>query len=372
MILLNSSIGNYVLSNGKKSSYFGGNNYLGLASHPAVKEASIKAIEKYGVNFSASRRTSGTADIHLELERKLSDFKGTQDTVVFASGYLGNSILLEVLRDRYSAIYMDQNAHPSINTAIHGDCRAVYRYKHCDPQDLENLLSMNSHLSPLIITDGIFALTGEIAPLERIYSIAKKYKALIIVDDAHSTGVLGQTGKGTPEYFNLPDDRNIFQSETMSKALGSYGGFISGQKNLTNLIRERSSIYQASTSLPPPVVAAGISSLGIMGENPGLRDCVLKKAGWIREAIISLGFNTSQDKTPIIPVIFPDMSNANSLSSFLEENGVIVPCMNYPSAQGLHMIRIAVTATHTDDQANELIDLLKKWKIKINPAQHEL
>ena len=362
MILLNSSIGNYVISNGTKYSYFGGNNYLGLAGHPAVKEASIRAIEKYGVNFSASRRTSGTADIHLELEKKLSDFKGRQDTVVFASGYLGNSILLEVLRERYSVIYMDQYAHPSINAAIHGDCGPVNYYRHCDPQHLESLLSTNSYSSPLIITDGIFALTGEIAPLDRIYSLAKKYKALLIVDDAHSTGVLGQTGKGTPEHFNLPDDGSILQSETMSKALGSYGGFISGHNDLINSIRERSAIYQASTSLPPSVVAAGISSLGLIGKNPGLRDSVLQKAGRIREEILHLGFNTSHDKTPIIPVIFPDMSYADSLSSFLEENGVIVPLMNYPSGQGLHMIRIAVTATHTDDQANELLDLLKKWK----------
>ena len=368
MILLNSSIGNYVISNGKRYSYFGGNNYLGLSSHPAVKEASIKAIEKYGINFSASRRTTGTADIHLELESKLSDFKGSQDTVIFASGYQGNSILLEVLKDKFSAVFIDQFAHPSIITAVHYGNKDIYYYNHCDAEHLQKLLDHHKDSFPMIITDGIFALTGEIAPLDRIYPLIKQYHALMIVDDAHSTGILGKTGKGTPEHFNLPGDENIYQSETMSKALGAYGGFISGSTILTDSIREKSAIYQSSTALPPPVVAAGIASLGIISENPDLHKQVLEKADRLRKEIISQGFKTNQDNTPIISVMFPDMRLAKSLSSFLENNGVIVPFMNYPSKQDLHMIRIAVSATHTNDQADELLELLKKWKNRNQPG----
>jgi 7-keto-8-aminopelargonate synthetase-like enzyme len=362
MVLLNSEIGNYVTSNGRKYSYFGGNNYLGLAGHHAVKEASVRAIEKYGVNFSASRRTTGTADIHLELEKKLSDFKGKEDTVVFASGYLGNSILLEVLKGRYSAIYMDQYAHPSINAAIHSDCRAVYYYDHCDAQHLESLLSQNSHLSPLIITDGIFALTGEIAPLDRIYMLVKKYNALLIVDDAHATGVLGKTGKGSPEHFNLPGDGNIYQSETMSKALGSYGGFISGSSDIIGLIRERSVIYQASTSLPPPVVAAGIASLGIIQENPGLRTHLIAIADALRKRITMLDFLTTDFSTAIIPIILPDPATAKKLSLYLEENGIIVPFMNYPSKNEISMLRVAVSVSHTEEQTESLLEMLAAWK----------
>lgn len=362
MILLNSSIGNYVISKGISYSYFGGNNYLGLAGHPEVKQASIRAIEKYGVNFSASRRTTGTADIHLELEKMLSGFKGREDTVVFASGFMGNSILLEVLKDRYSAVFIDQNAHPSVNAAIHRDRTNIHNYNHCDPQHLESLLSQYEDSSPLIITDGIFALTGEIAPLDRIYPLMKKHNALLLVDDAHSTGVLGRTGRGTPEHFNLPDDDNIFQSETMSKALGGYGGFISGNAGLVSSIREKSQTYQSSTSLPPPIVAAGIASLGVISKNPGLRIEVLELAGQMRREITGMGFHTNKDETPIIPVMFTEAEKAKSLSSFLEDNGIIVPFMNYPSENELHMIRIAVSASHTPDQVSRLLELLKKWK----------
>jgi 7-keto-8-aminopelargonate synthetase-like enzyme len=364
MILLNSGIGNYVISNGRKYSYFGGNNYLGLANHPLVKEASVKAIGKYGVNFSASRRTSGTADIHLELERKLADFKGKQDTVVFASGYQGNSILLEVLKEKYSDIFPDQFAHSSIISAFRCNNAQIHYYDHCDALHLERLLKSSKAPSPLIITDGIFALTGEIAPLDKIYPLVKKYNAILIVDDAHSTGILGKNGRGTPEHFNLPDDENIFQSETMSKALGSYGGFISGSTIVTDFIREKSTIYQSSTSLPPPVVAAGIESLNIIGKNQELLKKVLENANELRRKILNLDFRTTHDNTPIIPLMMNDADKARGLSLFLEENGIIVPFMNYPSGQELYMIRIAVSAIHTDDQAEELIEALKKWRKK--------
>jgi len=362
MILLNSDIGNYIISNGKKFSYFGGNNYLGLASHPAVKEAAIKAIEKYGVNFSASRRTSGTADIHLELESALSEFKGTEDTVVFASGYQGNTILLELLRGRCSAVFVDKLAHSSIKSAVNSDFRKVHYYEHCNAAYLEKLLEDFSGSSPLIITDGVFALTGEITPLDRIFPLIKKYNAILILDDAHSTGILGNTGRGTAEHFNIKEDVNLLQSETMSKALGSYGGFISGRNSLAELVRENSATYQSSTSLPPPVVAAGIASLRIIKENPDLRHKVIEKALQLRKEIIGLNYETTNTITPIIPIIFSDSAKAVNLSLYLEENGIVAPYMNYPSELDSYMVRITVSAVHTDYQVEELIGKLKKWK----------
>ncbi len=364
MILLNSDIGNYVISNGRRFSYFGGNNYLGLASHPWVKEASIKAIEKYGVNFSASRRTSGTADIHLDLERKLSEFKSSEDTVVFASGYQGNGILLEVLKEKYRTIFIDQFAHASIRSAVPADNKETISYNHCDAGHLESLLSKQKDSKALIITDGIFPLTGEIAPVDKIYNLAKRYDALLVIDDAHATGVIGRSGKGTPEYFSLPDDENLFQSETMSKALGSYGGFISGTRAFTDIIRERSATYQASTSLPPSVVAAGIAALSIIDESSNLQTELLRKAEQLRTEIRAQGFRTTDSITPIIPVMFADEQKAISLSSYLEENGLIVPYMNYPSEQKEYMLRIAVSVLHTEDQISDLCGVMKKWKNK--------
>ena len=364
MIILNSGIGNYVISNEKKYSYFGGNNYLGLANHPVVKESSIQSIKKYGVNFSASRRTTGTADIHLELERNLAAFKQEQDAVIFASGYMGNRILLDILKGRYSSVFIDELAHPSIVDSIPKDISIVRYYEHCRPDHLEKLLIEFRSARPLIITDGVFALTGEIAPLDKIYPLVEKYEGILVVDDAHSTGILGKNGKGTPEHFNLADNETIFQTETMSKAMGSYGGFIAGRKELTDSIREKSAIYQASTALPPPIVAASLASLKIMRENPELRVQLLEKSVALRNEIIGLGYNTTQVITPIIPIMFSALAKAKDLSLFLENNGIIVPFMNYPVKQTKYMLRISVSASHTTDQLELLLEMLNKWKDK--------
>ena len=364
MIVLNSGIGNYVQSNGKKYSYFGGNNYLGLANHPVVKAAAIQSIQTYGVNFSASRRTTGTADIHLELEKQLSVFKAKQDAVVFASGYQGNGILLEILKNRYSAVFMDLFAHPSITGSVPRDIANMRYYNHCDADHLETLLHQHRESLPLVITDGIFALTGEIAPLDKIYPLVEKYNGILIVDDAHSTGILGENGRGTPEHFNMAGAENIYQTETMSKALGGYGGFISGSLECTELIREKSTIYQASTALPPPIVSAGLASLRLIMEKPEMRIKLLEMAGELRQRIIGLGFRTTPDNTPIIPVMLTDLTRAKDLSLFMESNGIIVPFINYPVRQEKYLLRIAVSITHTVDQIEELVDNLTKWKDK--------
>lgn len=364
MIVISGAIGNYATVNGKQYSYFGGNNYLGLAGHPLIKEAASKAIEKYGVNFSASRHTTGTADIHLELERELSLFKGKDDSAVFASGYLGNSILMEVIRGSYSAIFIDESAHASIISAIRGSEAGIYHYRHCDARHLGDLLERHSGPVPLIITDGIFALTGEIAPLDRIHQLVKRYNGILVVDDAHATAILGKTGKGTPEHFSLLGEKDIYQTETMSKAMGGYGGFISGNRELTDLIRHKSATYQASTALPPPVVAAGIASLKILNEHPELRTDVLSKAKWLREQVITLGFRTTGDCTPIIPLLFDAPDKARRLSLYLEENGIIAPFVSYPVRQELHMIRITVSAAHSAQQSEVLVSMLNNWKLK--------
>jgi 7-keto-8-aminopelargonate synthetase-like enzyme len=364
MFILKGATGNHVQIDGNMFSYFGGNNYLGLANHPDVREAAISCIQKYGVNFSASRRTTGTADIHLELERQLSVFKGKEDAVIFASGYQGNSILLEVLKNRYSAVFMDQFAHPSIGGSIPHGHSDIQRYFHCDAVNLETLLDNHRGARPLIITDGIFALTGEIAPLDKLYHVAKKYNAILVVDDAHATGILGKNGRGTPEHFGLDGAENIYQSETMSKALGGYGGFISCSTRSAEQIRETSSIYQASTSLPPPLVAAGIASLKIIHDNPGMHIQLRQRAGELRNNISGMGFQTSDSDTPIIPIMLSTPARAKELSLFLEEHRIIAPFINYPANHDKHMIRIAVSFSHTTEQLGLLLEILTKWKDK--------
>lgn len=364
MIVLNSAVGNFIRLEGKKYSYFAGNNYLGLADHPEIKKAAIEFVKKYGVNFAASRRTTGTADIHLELEKQLAGFKKNQDALVFASGYQGNSIILEILKNKYSHVFMDELAHPSIVGCVPREIANIYRYNHCDTNHLEMLLEKNRGTNPLIITDGVFALTGQIAPLDKIYVLVKKHNAILVVDDAHSTGILGQNGRGTPEHFNLPEDEAVYQTETMSKALGSYGGFISGSSSFIDLIRENSATYQASTSLPPAIIGASLASLKIITKNPDLRYRLNERSAKLRTEIYRMGFYTAGEGTPILPLMFSESERAKNLSAFLEKNRIIAPFIKYPVKLGKYMIRITVSANHTDDQINHLLEILTKWKKK--------
>ncbi len=364
MLILDSEAGNYVVSEGKRYSYFAGNNYLGLSNNHLVKEASIRAIEKYGSGFSASRQTTGTSTLHLELEKELSLFKDKEDTVIFASGYMSNKIMMQVLRKEYSAIYIDKSAHSSIRDGIPKDISKVYYYDHCNIAHLETLLNRTKRYRPLIISDGLFALTGEIAPLADIMDLADRFNAIVIVDDAHATGILGKEGRGTPDYFHLGSATNLYQTETMSKAFGSYGGFISGSRELIRSIRESSAMYQASTSLPPPVVAAGLASVKLMKEHPELRERVSENANRIRSGAIRLGFHTITSCTPIIPLLFRSYDSASGLSEFMKENSIIVPLISYPVEMDGFLLRITASAIHTGGQISELLDVLKKWREK--------
>ena len=364
MITLNSGVGNYVTLKNIQYSYFAGNNYLGLANHPEIVKTVIHSLEKYGVNFSASRQTTGTSDLHLELEKLLAEFKNQQDAIVFATGYMGNKLLLHALKDDYTAIFADSQAHPSILDGIPKDISHVNFYDHCSPNHLENLLKNSKNFRPLIITDGLFALTGEIAPLDRIYALAEKYNAIVIVDDAHATGVLGKNGRGTPEHFGLDGAANLFQSETMSKALGSYGGFISAKKEIIHEIRSKSKFYGASTSLPPPIVAAGCASLRFIKQHPDLRDKLKENARSVRSGVMGMDFSTTDEITPIIPVFFKEAHSAKSLSEFLEENQIIAPYIDYPVKTDKFIVRITVSATHTKDQIEHLLYTLRKWRDK--------
>jgi len=229
---------------------------------------------------------------------------------------------------------------------------------------LEQVLKKNSGHRPLIITDGIFALTGEIVPLDQIYWLAMRYSATIIVDDAHATGVLGKSGRGTPDHFNLDGAEGIYQSETMSKALGSYGGFITGEGEVINKMREECHFYGASTALPPPVVAAGLAAVRILRQQPELRLRLFENADRLRSGVKELGFDTSDTVAPIIPIFFNTWERAVGLSKYLEENRIIVPAVNYPVKMNKFIVRATVTAEHTKEQIDKLLDTLKNWRSK--------
>ncbi len=369
MIILNSGVGQYVKSGNRTFSYFGGNNYLGLAGHPEVKKQAIAGIEKYGVNFAASRQTTGTADIHTELERRLAFFKGKQAALVFASGYMGDGMLLDALRERYHAVFADESAHPSITDGI-PRTSPLFRYKHADPQHLEKLIKESHSGPPLIITDGIFALTGEIAPLKDLHFLAEKFGGTLIVDDAHATGILGESGRGTPEYFHLDTSPALFQAETMSKALGVYGGFIASDEDFIRKMAGHSRVFSGSTSLPPPLAAAGISAVNLFLRSPGLRNDLVHNTKLIREGVRGIGYETSADETPIIPLFFSSGESARQLSLYLQEHGIIAPFVDYPVKTEKYIVRIAASAVHTHEQIRGLLETLKNWREKHDLNEH--
>jgi 7-keto-8-aminopelargonate synthetase-like enzyme len=362
MLTMESFSGNTIQSEGRQYSYFAGNNYLGLANHPELIRAANEGIRNYGLNFAASRQTTGTSAIHLELEGLLARFKQQDDAIVFASGYLGNKILLQALKGDYDAIFADQSAHSSVIDGFPSDISNIYFYEHRNVIDLEHIIRKHKSIKPLVITDGIFALTGEIAPLNEIYPIVEKYNGLLVVDDAHATGVLGENGKGTPEYFHLDHSPRIFQTETMSKAIGVYGGFISANKAVVQKIRENSHVYGASTALPPPMVAAACAAIKLIANEPERREKMLMNALKIREGVKDLGYNTTNSVAPIIPLMFDNQNDASGLSDYLKTKGMIAPFVTYPVKTVQYIVRITVSATHTEQQINELLNALEVWK----------
>ena len=346
---------------GRQYSCFSGNNYLGLSNHPKMIEKVVDSVQRYGINFSASRKTTGTSDIHLSLEDLLSDFKKCESSIVFASGYFGNSLLLHALKDRYSAVFIDSQAHPSITDSIPKDIKVIEFYDHLNTDHLEALLRQHKNIEPMIITDGLFALTGEIAPLDKISTLAMEFQALLVVDDAHATGVLGNHGRGTPEHFDIQSASHIYQTETMSKALGSYGGFISSTSEIIDKIQSTSTFYAASTALPPSVVSAGIFSIQYIQNHPEIRLRLLNNARVMKKSILEMGFKTINSVAPIIPLFFDQKKNAEHLSKYLEAQGFIVPAIDYPVKTGRHMLRMTTSAGHTEHQIEELLFHLKKW-----------
>jgi len=341
--------------------HFSGNNYLGLANRREIVEKVASELHLYGNSFSASRKTTGTHEIHLQLEALLSKFKQSEQSMVFATGYLGNSLLVRALRKENTMVLADSQSHPSIIDSIPKDQVDVDLYTHRDCNHLETLLKKHSSKDLVVMTDGVFALTGEIAPLDELQELAIKYGATLIVDDAHATGILGENGRGTPEHFNLHGSKHIYQSETMSKALGSYGGFIASDEKTIEKIQLESSFYVASTALPPAIVLASIYALQYLMQHPELRTQLLENAQKIKEGVSSLGFETTPDLTPIIPLFFKEVKQAELLSQYLEKEGFVVPAIKYPIQMEQSIVRITTNALHTSDEIEQLLFTLKKW-----------
>lgn len=354
--VLTGPVGARTTFNGKEYLYFGGTNYLGFANRSELRKGAIDAVNKYGTSYSASRETSGTGVLHLELERELAEFKNTEDACIYASGYLSNQIVLSALVDVEDVVICDEWAHPSILEAIPRSIRGVRFFRHHDIDHLANLLQ--GMRKGIIAIDGVEPGTGEIAPLSQILDILPNGDFRILVDDCHGTAVLGPHGRGTPDYFGI-NAKNVYQTETMSKALGSFGGFFTGSRAFCDRIRKVSTTYIGSTPLPPAVLGASLVAVELAMRESRLRKQLRENALYTASKLTELGFDATYEGTPILCIHGLKESDAKRIHRVLRDNGILVPFVHYPTSNTPGRLRLVVTAIHTRNDIDRLYATLK-------------
>jgi glycine C-acetyltransferase len=357
-----------VILNGKKVINLSSNNYLGFANHPRLKKAAIEAVEKYGVGAGAVRTIIGNMDIHEELERILAEFKREEAAMVFQSGFNCNAGTIQAITEAGDLIVSDELNHASIidGTRLSKADRAIY--KHSDMDSLEKVLKENRHKyrNVLIITDGVFSMDGDIAKLPEIVELAEKYDAMTYVDDAHGSGVLGESGRGTVDHFGL-HGRVDFSIGTLSKAIGVIGGYVAGSKTMQEWLSHRGRPILFSTALPPAAVGAIIEAIKMLMETTEYTDRLWKNARYFKEKLGSLGFNTGNSETPITPVIIGDEAKTMEFSRKLFDNGVFVSGIVFPTVpRGTGRVRCMVTAGHTEEQLDRAVEIFEKVGKEMN------
>ncbi|RJQ58548.1 MAG: glycine C-acetyltransferase [Desulfobacteraceae bacterium] len=338
------------------------NNYLGLANHPEIIEAAKAALDARGFGMASVRFICGTQDIHHELEKKISAFFGTGDTILYTSCFDANTGLFETLLGEEDAIVSDALNHASIIDGIRLCKAARYRYDHGDMQSLEERLKEASGARHrMIATDGVFSMDGDLARLDRICELAEKYDALVMVDDSHATGFIGATGGGTPELFGVQKRIDVLTS-TLGKALGgASGGFTTGRKEIVTMLRQRSRPYLFSNALPPPLVAAALKVIDLLKDSNDLRQRLKKNTQFFRENIVKQGFTVKPGSHPIVPVMLGDAKVAQQMAAMLLEEGLYVVGFFYPVVpKGQARIRVQISAAHTIGDLEFALEKLEK------------
>ncbi|MDX8144173.1 glycine C-acetyltransferase [Lentzea sp. BCCO 10_0061] len=337
---------------------FCANNYLGLADHPQLIEAAKKGLDDWGFGMASVRFICGTQEPHKELERKLSEFLGTEDTILYSSCFDANGGLFETLLGAEDAIISDELNHASIIDGVRLSKAKRFRYKNRDMDDLERQLKDSADARyRLIATDGVFSMDGYLAPLDEICDLAERYNALVMVDDSHAVGFTGPTGRGTPELFGVQDRVDIVTG-TLGKALGgASGGYTSGRKEIVELLRQRSRPYLFSNSLAPSITAAAIATLDMLSSSTELLTQLRSNTELFRRRMTEAGFDLLPGEHPIIPVMIGDAAEAAKLADLLLEQGVYVIGFSYPVVpHGKARIRTQMSASHTTEDVNRAVD----------------
>ena len=348
--------------NGKEVINLSSNNYLGFANHPRLKKAAIEAVEKYGAGAGAVRTIIGTMDIHNQMEAILAEFKREEAVIVFQSGLTCNSGTIPAVMEGGDLIISDELNHASIIDGCRLSKAKTVRFKHSDMDDLERVLKENCHKyrNRLIITDGVFSMDGDIAKLPDIVELAEKYDCMTYVDDAHASGVLGESGRGTVDHFGL-HGRVDFTIGTLSKAIGVMGGYVAGTRVLIDWLKHRGRPFLFSTAHPPAVVGAVIEAVKMLMESTEYTDRLWDNARYFKAKLEALGFNTGKSETPITPVIIGEEAKAMKFSDRLFEEGVFAQGIAYPTVpKGTARVRTIVTAEHTKEQLDRAVEVFKK------------
>ncbi len=365
--LVQGSQGSCVSISGKKVILLCSNNYLGLANHPSIKKAANKAIKEFGCGSGASRLISGTMKLHSELEKKIALFKNTNSALVFNSGYHANIGTLSALMKKRDIVFCDELNHASIIDGCRLSGAEIAIYPHKDMDALErHLKKSNGYKKRLIITDGVFSMDGDIAPLPDIVFLAKKYSALTMVDDAHATGVFGKNGKGITEHFNLSSNEVDIQMGTFGKALGSFGAYIAGNNELIDYLINRARSFIYTTALPPAVPAASLAAIEMIQSKPDLRKKLWKNVDYFKKGLKKRGFENINSQSQIIPIIIGNSKKVVMASEYLFNKGVFVVGIRPPAVpRKKERLRITIMSSHARKDLDSALNVLLKMKEKI-------
>lgn len=346
-----------VMIDGKKVLMFGSNSYLGLTNHPKIKEAAKKAVDKYGTGCAGSRFLNGTLDIHIELERRLATYVGKEAAVLFSTGFQVNLGVISCLLDRNDYLILDEYDHASIIDGSRLSFSRSIKYAHNDMDDLRKKLSrLPEEAAKLIVADGIFSMEGDLVNLPEIVKIADEFGANIMMDDAHSLGVIGLNGAGTASHFGLTDKVDLIMG-TFSKSLASLGGFIAGNEETIEFVKHRARSLMFSASMPPSAVASVIAALDIIESEPERIDQLWANTNHAKKLLLEAGFDIGHTDSPIIPVYIRDNDKTFLITNILSKNGIFVnPVVSPAVPSDASLIRFSLMATHTFAQIEEAVE----------------
>jgi glycine C-acetyltransferase len=358
---LSSAQGAWLVVDGKRVLNFCANNYLGLANHPRLVDAAKHAMDQYGVGPAAVRTIAGTMDLHLQLEKRLAAFKGVEAAITFQSGFMANLAVIPALVGKDDVIFSDRLNHASIIDGCRLSRARIVAYEHCSPGDLRKQIAAASEYGRrLIVTDGVFSMDGDIAPLSQLYEVAAEHDILLMVDDAHGEGVVGKGGRGIVDHFGLHGKVDI-EVGTLSKAFGVVGGVVAGKQMIVDWLRQRGRPFLFSSAMTVPDVAACLAAVDLLEESTELVERLWSNAGYFKTSMNGLGFDTGHTQTPIVPVMLGEAPLAQQFSKRLFEEGVFAMAIGFPTVpQGKARIRVMNSATHSRNDLDQALGIFAK------------